>query len=49
MTAYSFGDKGGAHKFCPTCGSSVMIEFNGNEDSELWINVSSVELAVLVY
>ena len=49
MAAYSFGDKGGAHKFCPRCGSSAMIEFNGNEDSELWINVSSVEFAVLVY
>jgi hypothetical protein len=43
MASYSFGNKRGAHKFCAKCGSSAMIEFDGTEDSELWINVSIVK------
>ncbi|MCJ1478138.1 hypothetical protein MMC13_006814 [Lambiella insularis] len=28
LTEYRFGNK---DKFCPTCGSSIMIDFNGSE------------------
>jgi|SRR5882762_3328075 len=38
LRSYFFGDKHGAHKFCPTCGSSVLIDFDGTVN--LAINVS---------
>jgi hypothetical protein len=31
MISYCFGDKMRPHKFCPTCGSSVMIEPDGRD------------------
>src|SRR5882762_7502654 len=40
LVSYFFGDKRGAHKFCPTCGSSVLLDINGID--ELAINVSTV-------
>jgi len=36
MVPYSFGNNTGAHKFCSTCGSSVMMEFQVGD--ELCIN-----------
>jgi len=29
LHSYAFGDKKMTHKFCPTCGSSLMIDFHG--------------------
>jgi hypothetical protein len=39
MVSYLFGDKQGAHKFCPTCGSSVLVDFEGED--QLALNVST--------
>jgi hypothetical protein len=39
MVSYFFGDKQGAHKFCPTCGSSVLVDFKGED--VLALNVST--------
>ena len=38
LVSYFFGDKQGAHKFCPTCGSSILVDFNKKD--EVAINVS---------
>ena len=38
MIPYSFGNNTGTHKFCSTCGSSIMMEFKVGD--ELCINVS---------
>jgi len=35
MVSYFFGDKQGAHKFCPTCGSSVLVDFKGVDELAL--------------
>jgi hypothetical protein len=39
MTEYYFGTKKKAHKFCKTCGTSILIDFKRNEygvtDSEM--------------
>jgi|SRR6266436_1940022 len=40
MVSYCFGNKGGAHKFCPTCGSSAVMEVNGSEGPQIYVNVS---------
>ncbi|KZP24973.1 hypothetical protein FIBSPDRAFT_734698, partial [Athelia psychrophila] len=37
LKSYTFGTKKGLHKFCPTCGSSVLIDFQGSD--QLCINV----------
>ena len=29
LRPYAFGTKKRTHKFCPTCGSSILIDFNG--------------------
>ena len=31
MTEYYFGQKKKAHKFCKTCGTSILIDFKRNE------------------
>lgn len=45
MVSYFFGDKKMAHKFCPTCGSSVMIDFS--EKDKVAINVRMIENIVV--
>jgi len=40
MVSYFFGDRKGAHRFCPTCGSSILVDFDG--DSKLYVNVRLV-------
>ena len=42
LHSYTFGAKRRTHKFCPTCGSSVLIDFNGIYEGKdtLGINVS---------
>jgi len=41
MVSYFFGDKVGAHKFCPTCGSSVIVDFKG--DANVCVNVRLIQ------
>jgi hypothetical protein len=46
MHAYEFGGKEMTHKFCPVCGSSVLIDFQGRPGvrgggDRLGINVST--------
>lgn len=41
LVSYFFGKKAGAHKFCPTCGSSVLCDFAGYD--MLGVNVSFYE------
>lgn len=33
LRSYFFGKKQKPHKFCPTCGSSILIDFNGTHKS----------------
>jgi hypothetical protein len=42
LRSYFFGTKTRTHKFCPTCGSSILIDFNRIHErrDELGINVS---------
>jgi hypothetical protein len=44
MSQYRFGSKDKPHKFCPTCGTSMLIDFgespHESENSRLAINVS---------
>lgn len=40
LVAYRFGTKTVQHKFCPNCGSSVMIDLQGFKDGFYAMNVS---------
>jgi hypothetical protein len=42
LSTYRFGKKRVSHKFCPSCGSSILVDFNGAGPFglELGINVS---------
>lgn len=44
LRSYLFGLKEMPHKFCPTCGSSVLLDYNGTDKSrDMWaMNVSGV-------
>jgi hypothetical protein len=46
MTEYYFGNKKKAHKFCKTCGTSILIDFKRNEYGET--NLEKDDLAVNV-
>lgn len=40
LVDYRFGTKTVSHKFCPTCGSSVMLDLQGFRDGIYGMNVS---------
>jgi hypothetical protein len=49
LSTYAFGTKMVSHKFCPTCGSSVMIDCNGYGHAgldKLSMNVRKVNIWV---
>ena len=46
LRLYFFGTKTRAHKFCPTCGSSILIDFSGTGRDDIAINVSANNIAV---
>ena len=39
LKSYSFGRQMVDHRFCPTCGSSVLVKFKDPENSKIAINV----------
>ncbi|KAI9871442.1 MAG: hypothetical protein M1830_002909 [Pleopsidium flavum] len=39
LKSYQFGNKNCEHKFCPTCGSSVLIGFQSDEHDMVPLNV----------
>lgn len=39
LKSYGFGRQMVDHKFCTTCGSSLLIQFKGSDTSQLAINV----------
>ena len=41
LVTYRFGTKTVQHKFCPNCGSSVMIDLEGYQDGIYAMNVST--------
>jgi len=48
LHSYAFGEKRMSHQFCPTCGSSVMIDFHGGPSAveggdRLGLNVRMVQ------
>lgn len=42
LTSYRFASRKGQHKFCPTCGSSVLVTFNDGKSEMLALNVCRV-------
>jgi hypothetical protein len=42
MVSYIPIDKETAHKFCPTCGTSVLVESKRDDGLELCVNVSGL-------
>lgn len=53
LKSYYFGQKEKPHKFCPECGSSVLIDFGASphekESQFLAMNVSEVLNGVMLY
>jgi hypothetical protein len=55
MTEYYFGNKKKAHKFCKTCGTSILIHFKRNEyavtgpeEDQLAVNVASIPSSISI-
>ena len=42
LKGYRFASKKAEHKFCPTCGSSMLVVFNDGKNDTLVLNVRSV-------
>jgi len=45
LKSYQFGNKNVEHKFCPTCGSSVLIEVQSDQHDFFAMNVCLIVLS----
>lgn len=46
LTSYSFGSRRAQHKFCPTCGSSVLVTYDIGKGEQTALNVGFENRAV---
>ncbi|KAI3329883.1 glutathione-dependent formaldehyde-activating, GFA [Ustulina deusta] len=47
MASYRFGNEKKRHKFCPTCGTSILIDFSGS-DRDIEREVTAINIRTFV-